>query len=113
MDFSNLNNYIIPIVMLACLVIGYILKNWIKDCDNRIIPTALAVFGAALACVVNKNVTVEYIVYGAITGLASTGLHQAFKQWLGGNNSDTINDESEKSQESTSESVTDDTKSGE
>ena len=100
MDFTNLNQYIIPIVMLACLIIGYILKWWIKDVDNRLIPTILAVLGAVLACLVNKGVTLEWIVYGALTGLASTGLHQAFSQWLGGANTDTTTEDTTTTDES-------------
>ena len=42
------------------------------------------VFGAALACVTGKAISVELIVSGAFSGLASTGLHQVFKQLVNG-----------------------------
>ena len=82
MDFTFLEGFIIPIVLIACLVAGYILKAWIKDLDNKYIPTILALFGAVLACAVESSFTVESIVYGALTGLTSTGLHQLFKQYI-------------------------------
>lgn len=79
MDFKDLY---IPIVMVACLIVGYILKHWIKDMDNKYIPTILAVLGAVLGCITYQAVTLEAIVYGALTGLASTGMHQVFKQYI-------------------------------
>ena len=51
---------------------------WIKDVDNKWIPTVIFFEGAALNCIVSGNVTVETVVAGAVCGLASTGLHQAF-----------------------------------
>lgn len=78
MDFSTIQDLYIPIVLLACLTLGYLLKAWVKDLDNKYIPAILAVSGAVLGCVAVKPVTLESVVYGAITGLGSTGLHQAF-----------------------------------
>ena len=70
----------VPIVMAICLCVGYILKHWTKDIDNRVIPTVLAVLGAVCACIHLKEITLEAIAAGAVTGLASTGVHQIFKQ---------------------------------
>ena len=42
---QNLSGNFIPTVVVACLVLGYILKQWIKDLDNKYIPTILAVVG--------------------------------------------------------------------
>ena len=75
----------IPLITLLCLVVGYILKHWVKDVKNRLIPTVVAIVGAVAACLVSEAFTVENIVAGAISGLASTGLHQTFKQVIGGN----------------------------
>ena len=74
----------VPIVMVICLAVGYILKHWIKDVDNRIIPTVLAVLGAVCACINAQSVSLELLASGAVTGLASTGVHQAFKQLIEG-----------------------------
>ncbi len=82
MDLNFLTQHYIPIVLVACLVVGYILKAWIKDLDNKYIPTILAVLGAALGCLTNSTVSLENIVYGAVTGLASVGMHQVFKQLI-------------------------------
>jgi hypothetical protein len=81
MDFTNFTAMIMPIVLLACLCVGYVLKQWPKI-DNRIIPTVMLILGAALGCVANKDITLLSIVAGGFSGLASTGLYEAFAQWI-------------------------------
>ena len=83
MDLSFISEMYIPIVIALCLVVGYILKHWIKDVDNKYIPTVLTVLGAVAACVAAMDFNIELVVAGAVSGLASTGLHQAFKQLIG------------------------------
>lgn len=82
MDLSFITSYFVPVVMAGCLATGYVVKKWIKDVDNKYIPTIVFIEGAILNCIVMNNVTVESIVGGAICGLASTGLHQAFKRLI-------------------------------
>lgn len=80
-----LNAYVSPIILGICLVIGYIVKHWLKDLDNKIIPTAVTILGVLLAVWLNGwAVTPEVILNGALSGLASTGMHQLFKQWIEG-----------------------------
>ena len=81
MDISGLANSYIFIVVVACLIIGYCIKHipWLDAISNQYIPTILALTGAALGCVANAGITLENIVYGALSGLASIGLHQTFK----------------------------------
>lgn len=90
MDFAFLNDYFVAVVMVACLVIGYIIKHatFFKWLSNDNIPVVLAVFGAVLNGLVS-GFSVESIVYGAVMGLASTGLHQSFKKWIDGEKKDT------------------------
>lgn len=84
MDITNyLTEYLSPVIVLTCLCVGYVLKHWVKDADNRIIPTVCAILGAIVACVMHReNITVNIITGGLVSGLASTGLHQAFYQWI-------------------------------
>ena len=83
MDFTVLTEHFVLVVLVACLVIGYILKNAtiFKKVPNNDIPAILAVLGAVLNVIVG-GISVESVVYGAVMGLASTGLHQNFKQWI-------------------------------
>lgn len=81
MDFSALSEYFVLVVLVACLVVGYVIKSSLNFIPNKFIPTILAVLGAILNAVVT-GLSVESIVYGAVMGLASTGMHQAFKQFV-------------------------------
>ena len=87
MDFTSLTQYFVAVVMVACLVVGYIIKHasFLQKVNNSDIPIILAVVGAVLNGVVS-GVSIESIVYGAVMGLASTGLHQSFKAFVEGKN---------------------------
>lgn len=84
MDFTALTQHFVLVVTVACLVVGYIIKTSFNFIPNKYIPTILAVLGAGLNAVVT-GVTVEAIVYGALMGLASTGMHQAFTRFIENN----------------------------
>lgn len=90
MDFTMLTKYYVLVVVVACLVVGYCIKHatFLKKIPNDDIPVILAVFGAVLNTVVS-GVSVESIVFGAVMGLSSTGLHQQFKAFIEGSNNDT------------------------
>ena len=90
MDFTMLTKYYVLVVVVACLVVGYCIKHatFLKKLPNDDIPVILAVFGAVLNAVVS-GVSVESIVFGALMGLSSTGLHQQFKAFIEGSNNDT------------------------
>lgn len=80
MEFVN--DYIVLIVLAVCLCVGYILKNLITTKKiNRFIPLIMAVTGVVVNLWVNGfKLTPEILLGGMVSGLASTGLHQAFKQ---------------------------------
>lgn len=82
MDF--LNEYMLPVVLGICLCVGYIVKKWIKDVDNKYIPTIVAIIGIILSIwISNWNITPQIILSGLVSGLSSTGMHQLFKQFIG------------------------------
>lgn len=85
MDFTFLTEYFVMVVVVACLVIGYVIKHatFFKWLDNDNIPVILAVVGAILNVIVS-GLSVESVVYGAVMGLSSTGLHQAFGSFVEG-----------------------------
>ena len=88
MSLEFITEYYIPIVLVACLIVGYVIKKSLDFIPNKYIPLILAVLGAVLGCVANTSITLETIVYGAFTGLASTGLHQAFTRIIEGTTED-------------------------
>lgn len=83
MDLTFLSNYTVVVIVGICLITGYIMKKWIKDLDNKYIPTMVAILGVALNVWITGGVSPEAILAGAFSGLASTGLHQAFRQLIG------------------------------
>ena len=85
MSLDFLTEYQIPIIVGICLVVGYIVKKWIKDVDNKWIPTICAVVGFIIATwIAGWNISPQVILEGAFSGLAATGLHQLFKQLIEG-----------------------------
>lgn len=81
MDFTVITEYFVLVVLVACLVVGYIIKTALDFIPNKYIPAILAILGAILNAVVS-GLSVDSVVYGAAMGLASTGLHQAFKNFI-------------------------------
>lgn len=83
MDFTMLTENFVLVVVVACLVIGYIIKHasFLKWVPNDDIPVILAVIGAVANAAVS-GISFESIVYGAVMGLASTGFHQTFKAFV-------------------------------
>ncbi len=82
MDLTFITEMYVPIIVVACLIVGYIVKKWIKDVDNKYIPTLVCILGAILGCAITQAIDVNVIVAGAASGLASTGLHQAYKNLI-------------------------------
>lgn len=81
MDFSILTNNFDIVVVVACLIVGYIIKKALDFVPNKYIPCILALVGMVLNVFVSGT-SVEKFVYGALMGLASTGMHQAFTRFI-------------------------------
>lgn len=81
MNLEFLQDYMVPVIVGICLIVGYIVKKWVRDVDNKYIPTICALVGLFLAIwMAGWTVTPVVILQGLFSGLAATGLHQAFKQ---------------------------------
>lgn len=82
MDF--LNEYFVLVVLGICLCVGYIIKHTItSDKINRFIPLIVGLLGVFLNLWLNGwALTPEIFLGGLVSGLASTGLHQVFKQFI-------------------------------
>lgn len=81
MDLEFIVDLYIPIVMVICLCLGFVWKKFFPA-DNKWIPLILMIVGGVLGCVVAKDIAIDHIAAGMVTGLASVGLHQAFKQLI-------------------------------
>lgn len=82
MDLEFILDMYIPIVMVICLCVGFIMKRFMPT-DNKFIPLTLMILGGVLGCVVAKDIAIDHIAAGMVTGLAATGLHQVFSQLIG------------------------------
>lgn len=78
MDLGFLNDYLILVIVGICLCLGYIIKSSLNFIPNKYIPLIMAVTGCILNIWINKSVTADVILGGMFSGLASTGVHQAF-----------------------------------
>ena len=84
MDLTFINNYLVLVVVGICLCVGYVIKESFPKIDNKYIPLIMGILGCALNIWIAKDINPEIILGGLASGLASTGLHQAFKQLIGG-----------------------------
>lgn len=83
-DFATIfNESFVAVVMVACLVLGYLIKTSLDFIPNKYIPTILAIFGAIVNVAVS-GVGIESVVYGALMGLASTGFYEMFRNFVEG-----------------------------
>jgi hypothetical protein len=74
------DEYLIPIIAVGCLCIGFVLKKWMPA-DDKWIPTILLFLGA-LSGAFLFGFSYEGVVKGMLSGLASVGLHQSFYQFI-------------------------------
>ncbi len=81
MDLSVLTEFTVPIIVGVCLCVGYILKNVVTtDKVNKYIPLIMGMLGLVLNIWVNKGAFTPEILFGGLfSGLASTGLYEAFR----------------------------------
>ena len=69
----------VPLIILFCMCIGYVIKTSLDFIENKYIPLIKVSIGIGLNIWINKQVTAEIVVAGALSGLASIGTHQTYK----------------------------------
>ena len=83
MNIEFLVDYMNLVIFGLCLLFGFVVKKWVKDVDNKWIPTLCCVLGVVLAIINDWGaVGLDTILTGGFSGLASTGFHQLFKQLI-------------------------------
>ena len=89
MDIMTMfTEYLIPVVLVICLIVGFVLKNYVKVLPNNYIPIIVTILGAVIAIWVNMSITPDILAAGLASGLASTGLK------LGGSTDNSTDNES-------------------
>lgn len=82
MDLTFLSEFIVVITLSFCVGIGYIIKISLDFIPNKYIPLIMGVIGIIFNCFVSKAIEPSTIVAGLITGLASTGMYELFRNFI-------------------------------
>lgn len=79
MDLTFLMEYMSICVVGICLCVGFMLKNAVTtDKVNKYIPVIMGMLGLILNLWIMRQFTAEVVLGGLFSGLASTGLYEAF-----------------------------------
>ena len=81
MDINYLFEYINPIILGICLLVGFALKTAFDKFPNKYIPLSTLCMGTIIAILINlqAGINAEVILGGMISGLASTGLYETLR----------------------------------
>ena len=83
MDLTFITEYISPISLIICLVVGFIIKTCTTNTKlHKLIPCIVAIIGVIICCWDAFAFTPSIIAAGLISGLASTGLYEALDNIL-------------------------------
>lgn len=76
-------SYTVPVVVGVCLCVGFVVKHVLPGSSiNRFIPVIMAVLGVLMNIWIAGAVDPDVLLGGMFSGLASTGLYEAFKNLL-------------------------------
>lgn len=83
-NLGFLLDYVNPVILGICLLVGYVIKTAIPIIKNRYIPLSALVMGTIIALIINlgKDINAEVILGGMISGLASTGLYEMLRNLI-------------------------------
>ncbi len=86
MDISVLTQYLSIVVVGICLCVGYVIKKSLDFIPNKYIPAIMLVLGTTINVLMNLStgITAEVFLVGMLSGLASTGMYEMFKNLIGG-----------------------------
>lgn len=92
MDLSQYTQYVVPIIVAFCMCVGYVIKTSLDFIDNKYIPIIMLILGMILNVLLNRNLSADTFMVGAISGLASIGTHQTGKCLLKKDKNDSNDD---------------------
>lgn len=74
--------YIMPVAMVICAIVCYILKNLVQtEKFDRFIPLISAIIGLIIVVWTTLSFTPETVAQGLVSGLAATGMYELVKQF--------------------------------
>ena len=87
MDLSFLSEFINLGILGICLCIGYVIKTSLDFIPNKYIPLIMLILGTILGVVTNLNdLSINVVLTGMVSGLASTGMYEMFKNLINKSN---------------------------
>lgn len=83
-DLTFLTEFISPVILGICLLVGFALKTAFDKFPNKYIPLAALCTGTIIAILINwsSGINAEILLGGMISGLASTGLYEMLRNLL-------------------------------
>lgn len=85
MDLNSILGYANILIVGICLCVGYIIKTSLNFIPNKYIPLILGLLGLLLSVCTNLDkISLEVILMGLFSGLASTGCYETFKNLIKG-----------------------------
>ena len=84
MDINFLVDYINPLILGICLLVGFVLKTAFDKFPPKYILLCPPCMGTIIAILINlqSGINAEVILGGMISGLASTGLYEMLRNLL-------------------------------
>lgn len=76
---ADLQQYLSPVIMGLCLLLGNTIKTSVPKIPNNYIPLVLGLIGAILMVALN-GLSVHNLIVGLVSGLSATGVHQIKKE---------------------------------
>ncbi|BDQ51022.1 holin [Enterococcus faecalis] len=78
MDFSKIE--LMPLVVLGCLAVGFVIKNTniLKDKYNQFIPLIVFILGILISWWIQGKITPENTIYGALSWISKHWLTSIF-----------------------------------
>ena len=87
MDLNFLSEFINLGILGICLCIGYVIKTSLDFIPNKYIPLIMLILGTILGIVTNLNdLSINVVLTGMVSGLASTGMYEMFKNLINKSN---------------------------
>lgn len=82
MDFSELTQYLSPLILIICAGVGYSLHSLNNKILNSFLPIISGTLGVLIAVWSFNDLAPQTVAMGLTSGLASTGMYEAFKNIL-------------------------------
>lgn len=76
---AEIQQYLSPVIMGLCLLLGNTIKTSVPKIPNNYIPLVLGLIGAILMVALN-GLSVQNLIVGLVSGLSATGVHQIKKE---------------------------------